>query len=227
MPARVEDAGRYQYLLNGVPMDIEETWQRREQAAGAWSISSQRVAGAVVIAVEASVVAGLVSECVVTWQDDSATVRADYSVLADRVGVVRRRSGCDSQSLDIPLRPDAPVPLLSPLMRVFAGPLIAQLLDRGGRGDVLVPAIGDPGSTHTLLTPLLGERSARVLKDNVSLVSNGVSHHCRLCEYSGDQYGPGTEFWLGEDNLLLRYRWRQSPQRQWDVWLRRGEGGQQ
>lgn len=227
MRASLEDTGSYQYLLNGVPMDIEESWRRRQQAPGEWSISSQRIAGGVEIAVEASVVAGLVTGFVVTWQDGSVTLRADYTLLADRVRVARSRNGSDMQSLDIPVRSGEPAPLLSPLMRIFAGPLIAQLLARAGEGAVLVPAIGDPGATQTLLTPLLSERSARVVADSVSLESDGIAHNCRLCEYRGDQYGPGTEFWLGEDNLLLRYRWRQSSGQQWDVWLRRGEGQQQ
>ena len=227
MGSRVEDAGSYQYLLNGVPMDIAESWRRRGRAPGEWSISSQRSAGGVEITVEASVVAGLVTAFVVAWQDKAITLQADYTLLANRVCVERSRNGCDSESLDIPLHNDRPAPLLSPLMRIFAGPLIAQLLDRKGRGEVLVPAIGDPGAAQTLLTPLLSERSARVVEDNVMLASDGLSRSCRLCEYQGDQYGPGTQFWLDEDNLLLRYRWQQSTQQQWDVWLRRDQGSQQ
>lgn len=227
MLARVEDAGTYQYLLNGVPMDIEESWRRRQQAPGEWWVSSQRRAGGVEIAVDASVVDGLVTGFVVTWQGNTAKFRADYTLLANRVRIERTCNGADPESMDIPVRNDKPAPLLFPLMRIFAGSLIAELLDRGGVGHVLVPSIVDPESREKLLTPLVSERSACVVEANVTLQSDGLSRQCRRCEYQGDQYGPGTEFWLGDDNLLLRYSWQQSPQQHWDVWLRRGESTNQ
>jgi hypothetical protein len=224
MRARFEDAGTYHYLLNGVPADIHESWRRRQQAAGEWWVSSSRRAGGVEIAVEASVVDGLVTGFVVAWQSKSDELRADYTLLANRVRIERSRNGTPAESMDIPFRNDMPAPLLSPLMRIFAGPLIAELLGRDGAGHVVVPSIVDPASPEKLLSPLLSERSARLVEANVLLDSDGVSRQCRLCEYHGDQYGPGTEFWLGDDNLLLRYQWQQSSRQQWDVWLRRGEG---
>jgi len=227
MRARVEDAGTYHYLLNGVPMDIEESWRRRQQAPGEWWISSQRRAGGVEIAVDASVVDGLVTGFVVAWQGDTAKLRANYTLLSNRVRIERTRNGADPESMDIALRNDNPAPLLFPLMRIFSGPLIAELLDRNGVGHVLVPSIVDPESPEELLTPMVSERSVRVVEANVILESDGVSRKCRRCEYQGDQYGPGTEFWLGDDNLLLRYCWQQSPQQHWDVWLRRGESTNQ
>ena len=227
MRARVEDAGTYHYLLNGVPMDIEESWRRRQQAPGEWWVSSQRKAGGVEIAVDASVVDGLVTGFVVAWQGDAAKFRADYTLLANRVRIECTRNGADPESMDIPLRGDKPAPLLFPLMRIFAGPLIAKLLDTDGVGQVLVPSIVDPESPEELLTPVVSERSARVVEANVTLESDGLSRPCRRCEYQGDQYGPGTEFWLGDDNLLLRYSWQQSPRQHWDVWLRRGESTHQ
>ena len=50
MRAGFEDAGMYGYLLNGVPMNIEESWWRYQQASGEWWISSQRNAGGLEIA---------------------------------------------------------------------------------------------------------------------------------------------------------------------------------
>jgi hypothetical protein len=41
-----------------------------------------------------------------------------------------------------------------------------------------------------------------------------------VCEYQGDQYAAGTQFWLDEDDLLLRYTWQQSPAQFWDVRLK-------
>jgi hypothetical protein len=40
-----------------------------------------------------------------------------------------------------------------------------------------------------------------------------------VCEYTGDQYAPGTLFYLDREDRLLRYRWQQEEGQDWDVWL--------
>ena len=224
MRARGEDGGVYHYFLNDEPMPIKESWQRRQQSPGEWWVSSSREAAGVEIAVEASVVDALVSAFVVIWRSEGSELRAEYTLMADRVRVQRGRSGSAMQSFDISFSSEAPSPLLSPLMRIFAGPLIAELLDRGGVGQVVVPDIVDHEKAETLLSPLISQRSARILQPDAALTSNKAQIPCRVCEYLGDQYGAGTQFWLDENDLLLRYRWQQSPRKLWDVWLQ-PEGG--
>ena len=102
----------------------------------------------------------------------------------------------------------------------------ARPLEQGGRGVVVLPFIGNPALTSRLLLPVSSERQARVLETDAELELAGASVRCRRCEYLGDQYGPGTEFWLAEDKLLLRYQWRQSPQQHWDIWLQRDCGSE-
>ena len=106
-------------------------------------------------------------------------------------------------------------------MRIYAGPLIARLLAMGGQGAVLLPFIGDPADEERLLRPQVSQRQASVLENDVELQLGGADFRCRVCEYSGDQYAPGTRFWLAEDDLLVRYRWQQAQDQQWDVWLQR------
>lgn len=223
MPASAEENGAYQYLLNGEPTGIEENWQRRQLAPAEWRIRSSRRAPGVEIAVVARLVEGLVEEFSVEWRGEGPRLRADYALLADRVRVERSHGGAATESMDIPVPEDTRKPLLSPLMRIFTGPLISRLLDKGGPANVVVPFIADAAVSEKLLSPVISERSARLIEANATLVSGEGTIPCRRCEYLGDQYGPGTEFWLGDDDLLLRYRWRQSPQQQWDVWLRRNE----
>ena len=45
MRAGFEDAGICGYRLNGVPMYIQESWRRYQQAPSEWWISSERKAG--------------------------------------------------------------------------------------------------------------------------------------------------------------------------------------
>jgi hypothetical protein len=223
MRASVEENGTYLYLLNGEPTGIQEHWQRRQLAPGEWRISSTRRAPGVEIAVVAKLVDGLVTGFSVEWRGEGTRMQADYALLADRVRVERCHSGAATESMDIPFPDETLAPLLSPLMRIFAGPLIARLLDKGEPANVVVPFIADVALSEKLLSPVVSERSARLIEANATLASGEETIPCRRCEYLGDQYGPGTEFWLGDDELLLRYRWRQAPQQHWDVWLRRNE----
>lgn len=217
----VTDRGVYHYLLNGEPTAIVEQWQRHRQPSGECLINSSRRAPGVSIEVDAWTERGQVRRFDILWAPDrgepvSAGYRLDEGVLR-----VRRRAGmAPPEEHELTAGAGAAAPLLSPLMRVFAGPVIVSLIDGGGRGTVVVPCIDEPAGPERLLQPQVSERSARVLESGVEL-EDGAGERCRLCEYRSDRYGPGTRFWLGEDDMLVRYQWQQSPTRQWDIRLRR------
>jgi hypothetical protein len=212
----VPPQGSYQYLLNGAATQVTEHWSRQSRAGGDYLLSSERSAPGIDIEVIATLCDGVVKQCELVWRAaDGFTVQAEY-VLADRRLLVSRQQQARLETLEFDLGGED-VALLSPLMRIYAGPVIARLLDAGGQGTVVVPAIGNPADRDGLLRPAIGLRKARLLQDGVEISMFGNTVSCRLCEYTGDQYGPGTQFWLGEGGLLLRYEWRQSPQQLWQV----------
>ena len=216
------ESGVYHYQLNGQPTAIEERWERRQQSPTQWLVNSSRVAPGVTIEVEARMVNGLVTQFQVVWRaDEGPQLQAQYALQGDILSVVRRRGRALPERENIIVRDNQSVQLLSPLMRIYAGPVIARLLASGGAGTVILPLIGEAMAPERLLRPQISERLARVVAADVALELAGVSFGCQLCEYLGDQYTPGTQFWLAEDDLLVRYQWQQSPSQHWDVWLQR------
>ncbi len=221
MPAEPVDSGVYHYRLNGQATGIEERWQRYRHPSGAWQVSSSRRVPGLDLCVDARLSAGLVSRFDVAWcQHGGPRLRAGYELATDRVTVSRSLASQPATTEDLVFAGSAP-PLLFPLMRIFTGPLIAGLLRSGGRGAVVLPFIADPADHSRLLRPVLSEREARVVEEGVELELDGARLQCRRCEYLGDQYGPGARFWLGPDDLLVRYQWQQSAQQHWDVCLQR------
>ena len=65
----------------------------------------------------------------------------------------------------------------------------------------------------------MNQRRASILEDSIALDIDGVAVPCRLCEYTGEQYGTGSRFWLDGRETLLRYQWQQGPAQHWDIWL--------
>ena len=201
------DRGEYRYLLNGEPTEVSESWVRQQQDDGSWRIESERKAPGLHLAVSARGSGQRVRDFAVTWEASQfGNMAADYRP-RDEGLVVTIWQG--NRALKLPAI-EAGRLLLSPLMRIFAGPLIAEILDAGGQARVVVPDIRDPGDSGALLRPLVSERSAHLVGEQ-----NGL----REVEYLGDQYGPGTRFWLRDDDLLQRYSWQQDESQLWEVSL--------
>jgi hypothetical protein len=216
-------SGSYRYLLNGHPTAVTESWGIEGELATQCQISSLRIAPGVEIEVAAEVSEGKVQGFTSTWR--SATeeaISAQYVLQTDRVLVTWRGAHSTTEEvIEIFHSGTSSAPLLFPLMRIFSGPLIARILQLGGPGNVILPDINDPGDGGRLLRPLSTQRRARVIESDAVLSLDGIDLPCRACEYTGDQYGAGSHFWLGQDDLLLRYQWKQSDQQHWDVWLQR------
>jgi len=213
-------SGRYEYLLNGEPTAIRESWTREKLADSLQRWSSTRHAPGVELSVQASVRDGGVYAFEVNWQAAGGdAIRAHYALTDDHLRYQRWQADISVDIEETPL-PGEGISVLSPLMRVFTGPVIARLLQAGGEGTVILPAIGEPENTQALLRPQISQRQARVLQAQAQLELGAGSRSCRVCEYQGDQYAAGTQFWLDEDDLLLRYTWQQSPAQLWDVRLK-------
>lgn len=219
---RDRDSGIYQYFLNGERTSIEEYWTREWTSAAECHIHSGRRAVGVEIEVEARMADDVLHWCQLDWRATTGLqLQAVYELCADCVQVRVGEPGAMQDSYTLDFDTDSPAPLLAPLMRVFAGPVIAGLLLRGGEGAVVVPSIGEPRNQFKLLRPQLSQRGAKVLEDDVVLEFGDEQHVCRYCEYTGDPYGDDARFWLGQDNQLVRYQWPQRPEQHWDVWMQR------
>ncbi len=112
--------------------------------------------------------------------------------------------------------------VLFPLMRIYMGHVIGQLLQGGGEGTVVVPWIKDPFDRHQLLKPSESLRSVHWLKDEEMCLAPGdVGHQSVVAQaycYQGEQYGEDSTFWLHR-GLLLQYDWQQPGVGQWRVSL--------
>jgi hypothetical protein len=216
-------SGSYRYLLNGQPTEVAESWDIEGELATQCQISSLRFAPGIEIEVTAGLSNGKVQHFTSAWRSGSAeTISAQYLLQAERVLVTWRAADSTTEEvIEVFHDGTSSQPLLFPLMRIFSGPLIARILHLGGEGNVVLPDITDPEDEGRLLRPLSTHRKARIVENDAILSLDGADLPCRRCEYTGDQYGAGSHFWLGQDDLLLRYQWQQSEQHHWDVWLQR------
>ena len=212
--------GRYRYLLDGAPTAVEEHWSRKPRAGGGWFIRTERVATGVTLTVNAECEAGLVRQCQVEWlADGHEPVRAMYRNDNNGVSVVRQLGDEPPHSQVFSADEQGRLPLVLPLLRIFTGPVIKRLLNRGGEGDVLVPSIVDPQNYGTLLNPRLSQRWATLQSQGQEINLGGRNYLASCCAFTGDQYDDDTQFWLSEDETLLRYVWQQPGVGTWDVRL--------
>jgi hypothetical protein len=216
-------SGSYQYSLNGKPTEVRETWSLEGDLPGECRITSTRAASGINISVTALVLHGAVQNFSVQWCTGSAeNISAHYELRGDRPIVTRRGMGdTEEEKIEVAVETLNQAPLLFPLMRIFTGPLIARLLAHDSGGTIVLPDINDPADELKLLTPLVSERSAKLVGEELIAATDGEEQLCRRCEYSGGQYTADSHFWLADDNLLERYQWQQSIDLFWDVRLQR------
>ena len=212
--------GRYLYFLNGDPAPVDERWERSSLEEGGWQIKSVRKAGDVSLEVNATEVGERINQFQVCWKTgDELPIHASYQLNGDVLAVTRTEGA--GVGLDTKVTAPSGLTLLFPLMRIFVGPVIENLLSGGGEGTIILPSIADPQDRVSLLALQKSVRTARVLDAEDRLQREGETITCWRCEYLGDQYTAGNEFWLAPDGLLQRYRWQQGENQLWDVWLQR------
>jgi hypothetical protein len=211
--------GRYHYLLDGDPAPIEEHWSRKARAGGGWFIRSVRNAGDIALTVNAECESGLVLQCNVEWKaSGQLPISAFYRLEEDGVSVIRQCGDEVTERDMFPADGEGRLPLMLPLLRIFTGSVISRLLNDGERA-VLVPSIVDPQDHASLLNPRLGNRAAAIVQAGQQAQLFGRDYKCQLCAFTGEQYGDDSQFWIGEDETLLRYVWPQPGVGTWDVRL--------
>lgn len=227
LPQPASGSGRYRYLLNGEPTEVEETFSvpaDRKQPT-----TSRRTApGGVVLSASATWSEAMSASISLSFiSDSSPPVQVEYE-LTD--GHLRAR-GTESRPLDLgSLRATPTVgssfdAILSPLLRVFQGPTIAEVLHSGGASLVIVPAL-DPTNSETLLEPRLQYRTANVTGSEPITEQSSSSRkvgadastfadgQLRKCSYVGGNYDDSAEFWLDIRDRLVRYVFPQAG----DIW---------
>ncbi|MEP1472647.1 MAG: hypothetical protein ABJK20_16335 [Halieaceae bacterium] len=211
--------GRYHYLLDGEPAPIDEHWSRTPRAGGGWFVRSIRNAGDITLTVNAECEAGLVLQCNIEWiAGEQSPVRAFYRLEEDGVSVIRQCGDEVAEHDMLAADGEGRLPLVLPLLRIFTGSVISRLLDDGERA-VLVPSIIDPEDRAALLRPRLGNRAAAIVQSGEEQQLFGRQYKCQRCTFTGDQYGEDSQFWLSEDETLLRYVWPQPGVGTWDIRL--------
>jgi hypothetical protein len=210
--------GCYQYLCNGTATDIEESWAlvRTDRHT---EIVASRVAPSTGtrLEVRSRQTGNVFTTCELSLhrQHDGAneTTSAHYRFNQGELSVAWQQGNQQKQR-----REPAFKAIFSPLMRIYTGPVIRQLAERGAT-DVCVPWIRDPNQREQLLLPQFSERQARSLGP-VETEVDGQPCTSEVFEYSGGEYQPGTHFRVDNQDVLLRYSWQQDADTCWEVNLR-------
>ncbi len=205
------DSGVYEYQINGTLTDIREPWRRDRHPDKGVVTRARRHSEQHGFALEVAHWARPDGECTaqLSWRAGEVLVQADYRLGSE----LRVNRSVDGQALEETRLPDDGA-LFFPLMRVFAGGLIAQLFGAGG-GRVLVPAIDRPAEPDTLFVPQFSERRVELLEGQAPEIDG-----CRCYRYSGGQYGEaGARYWLDKSGLMQHYRWQAIAEHEWRVSL--------
>ena len=223
-------SGVYIYLLNDQPTGVTEPWSLHRLPDGSYCTRGERDARAAfgtTILVEAFshtpfATDGLQRFVVAQSNANHAAtndVRAAYSFADKTVTIARSVNGqaMASEELDLPENT-----VVSPLMRVFLGPVIRAVLARGAGQPVpvLVPSLEQMLDPETLLRPLFDYRQAALLGTEDIEVDGRVLPARRL-QYLSKHYDANSQFWLDETDLLLRYLFHQRLTQIWDTRLTR------
>ncbi len=196
--------GSYVYFLNGEQMDIREGWQVRPAPPGRL-IRSERSAYGTTLSVDAVETGGRLTRFDVRYRAGATDIRAWYEVDGQEVRVQRLVNGREEYRH---VRTEA-LFIVSPIMRVFTGGVIRQLVALGQPGCVLVPWLFDPAQAERFLLPHFDTRSARLLEKDGAM---------DVYEYIGEQYDANARFWVDARSILARYNWQQGD-KSWDVRL--------
>jgi hypothetical protein len=210
--------GTYRYRLNGADAGVGEAWAVFRQPDGSSITRASRAAPAFGSSIEVDALErdGDLFEFEVRWRHSAEgavpATTAHYSI-------TRHHITAHGPTFNLQLATPSNL-VVSPLLRIFQGRAIRRVaeLGRGGRVPVLVPWILDPKDGERLLTPLIDHRSASRVGP-ASIEINGQIIAAQRYAYIGGRYDDSAEFYLGEDDVLLRYIFRESNGKVWDVRL--------
>jgi hypothetical protein len=202
---------------------VAESWAVFRLPGGRSAVRASRTAPTFGSAIEVDAVErdGGITKFDVRWRNSSneavPQAAARYQLSDSHVSVERSINGGPVLKSQLPTPPGL---IVSPLLRIFQGPVIRRVAEtgRGERVPVLVPWILDPKDDKRLLTPLIDHRSASRVGP-VSIEVNGQRIEAQRYSYIGGHYDDSAEFYLDENAVLLRYVFRENEDKVWDVQL--------
>ena len=199
----VTDAGRYVYVRNGESVSVDEHWDREHATPDDVFVRSWRATpSGTSIGVEARCNKGLAMTAVIEWESNGPIKRRTVRYAVLRQTLVWSLDGAN-HVMAVPVGA-----LLSPLLRVFQGPVIAAVADIGSQA-VIVPFLHDPTDAERLLTPTVELRTAQIVEAG----DDGVD----MYTYESSVYDRDARFWIDRSTRhLLRYRFRQGSD-QWEI----------
>ncbi|MCY4427984.1 MAG: hypothetical protein OXC05_13285 [Halieaceae bacterium] len=221
-------SGQYAYSCNGKPQAIHESWSvcgepgsllrivsERSTDSGQFSL---RVNGLYRLAAKESArffrLRNYEPELVeLAFTNSDGEVTASYQALDGRLRLQRSVNAKEifpatvMESL-----------LLFPLLRIFTGPIVRKLHAVGEFAAVCVPDIRPGRNLDALLTPLISQRRARLLRRGRKEI-DGRHIGADCFEYRGGEYPPGTLFWVDDHDVLLGYEWKNHDGETWQVQL--------
>jgi hypothetical protein len=204
--------GTYHYWTNGAQSDITESFRLFTTPELATVIESIRHAASFGshIKVIAHYKENQLKHFEVEWQNINADAvkfaTAHYQFEATEIHVHRNLDGREFHER----LPKPQIFTVLPLLRVFTGKAIREVyaLGHGQPIPVLVPNIKDPTDAVQLLALELSLRSA-VHLGKETLTINHTQHPADLFNFHGGNYDQSAKFWVGENDILLKYEWQQ------------------
>lgn len=185
--------GRYQYFRAGQPVPVEETFFKSSEG-----LQAVRSAPPYRIEVSAQASDGTQEAYSLSFSGPEGVIRLDAARSAQGLHAVRFYNGAEA---GWQLPGDA---LFFPLLRVFAGRVIRQIVAQGGQAAVIVPDIRHPQDTPHVLTPLTETRRAQQVGQSSASWDGGNGAPCDVFSYVGGAYDDSARFYLQGD-MLVRY----------------------
>lgn len=98
--------------------------------------------------------------------------------------------------------------LFFPLMRVFTGQFMRDVIERGGEAEAIIPYIEDPSQVSKLFSPTLSTRKVWPHE------TEALAH-----KYIGGHYTKPVNVWTGEDGIMTQYVWKPETGPAWECTL--------
>lgn len=216
--------GTYEYFLNGKPSGVSENFNVAHLPDGSRITISERntsIYGTkVYLNSEQNGEKFKHFEIQITNENNAevADVRAIYKFSDDEFYSTRYRNlqKTDDEIFKLPAGC-----VIFPLMRVFQGGAILQVAENAKPTTVLVPSIENPNDAENLLKPTFDERRAEFIgRESIAFYQeNSIAVEADIYKYFTKHYDENSRFWINNDGLLIAYRFVQSSDKIWEVFL--------
>jgi hypothetical protein len=210
-------SGVYLYYRDEQLLDISEAWTLHRTAQGCLVTRVERNAPAfgalVLVEARQPEYASEIEQIEVHWWNNApgaVHVAAASYRLQDGVIDCLRWVGSSEIMRESALTP--PTLVVSPLMRIFLGPVLRKVAEMG-EATVFVPWLHDPMDADKLLAIDLERRTARALERTMIEVE-GVEHATTCYSYHSRDAEDDARFWVNDAGVLVRYVWNE-----WDIRL--------